>query len=47
MSFKKILREDVIYDKIKSHKNQGFTLYLEDTLTNWLPRLAFYGLMAG
>ena len=29
--FYEIFRKDVTYDNIKSHKNQGFTLSLEDT----------------
>ena len=43
--FYEIFRKDVTYDNIKSHKNQGFTLSLEDTLlkkaqggeSNWSP----------
>ena len=29
--FYEVFRKDVTYDNIKSHKNQGFTLSLEDT----------------
>ena len=29
--FYEIFRKDVTYDNVKSHKNQGFTLSLEDT----------------
>ena len=44
--FYEIFRKDVTYDNIKSHKNQGFTLSLEDTFlkkaqgggeSNWSP----------
>ena len=30
-NFNEIFRKDVTYNNIKSHKNEGFTLSLEDT----------------
>ena len=30
-NFNEIFRKDVNCDNIKSHKNQGFTLFLKDT----------------